>query len=284
MQRGSVPFGIAAGTDGQLWFTDRGCAGAGRCAVGRLERSSGQIAEMRRGLRPASQPLGIAAGAGGEMWFADSTGAIGQVSPAGQINERTRGLQAGSSPVAVAVGSDGNMWFTDEGQTPAIGRVTPAGVIREFSAGVPAGSEPAALAPAADGRLWFTDEGSTTAFGSVATGMPPAGRALPRIAAGPRVGAPAICQAGHFETWAGLAPSASAFRFDGFRWLRNGVLVRGHAGGSFTPAGGDSGARLACRETVTYPPPLNVTVSVTSPEVEVRGASAAAATTLRLTA
>jgi hypothetical protein len=216
------------------------------------------------------------------MWFADSTGAIGQVSAAGHIAERTRGLQAGSSPVAVAAGADGNMWFTDEGQTAAVARVTPAGVIREFSAGVPAGSEPAAIAPAADGRLWFTDEGSAAAFGSVDTGMPAAGRVPPRIAATPHPGAPAVCEAGHFATWAGLAPSINAFGFDGFRWLRNGVLLRGHAGQSFTPAVRDSGARLACRETVTYPPPLNVTVSVTSPAVLVRGV--AAGTTLVLTA
>ena len=122
-----------------------------------------------------------------------------------------------------------------------------------------------ALAPAADGRLWFTDEGSAAAFGSVDTGMPAAGRVPPRIAATPHPGAPAVCEAGHFATWAGLAPSVNAFGFDGFRWLRNGVLLRGHAGQSFTPAVRDSGARLACRETVTYPPPLNVTVSVTSP-------------------
>jgi streptogramin lyase len=285
LPHGSVPFGIAAGTDGQVWFTDRGCSGAGRCAIGRIALASSQIAELRQGLRSGGQPLGIAAGTGGEMWFADSTGAIGQVSPAGQIAERTHGLQAGSSPVAVAAGSDGNMWFTDEGQTAAVARVTPAGVIREFSAGIPTGSEPAAIAPAADGRLWFTDEGTAAAFGSVATGMPVAGRVRPQVPAAPHPGVPAVCEAGRFATWAGLTPSVSAFGFDGFRWLRNGVLLRGHAGQSFTPGGRDNGARLACRETVTYPPPLNVTVSVTSPAVRVRGAPApAAGTTLGLTA
>ena len=122
-------------------------------------------------------------------------------------------------------------------------------------------------------------------MGSVATGMPTAGRVLPRIAATPHPGTPAVCEAGHFATWAGLPPSVSAFGFDGFRWLRNGVLLRGHRGQSFSPAGRDSGALLACRETVTYPAPLNVTVSVTSPAAQVRGAPAAAAgTTLGLTA
>jgi hypothetical protein len=149
--------------------------------------------------------------------------------------------------------------------------VTPAGTIREFFAGVTSGSEPAAITPAADGRLWFTDEGSAAALGSVATGMPTAGRVPPRIVGSPRVGSAVTCRAGRFASWAGLAPSASTFRYDGFRWLRNGVALRGHTGQSFTPAPRDRGARLACRETVTYPPPLNVTVAVTSRAERIQG-------------
>jgi streptogramin lyase len=286
LARGSVPFGIAAGTDAQIWFTDRGCSGAGHCAVGRIT-ASGQIAELRRGLRRGGQPLGIAAAAGGEMWFADSAGAIGQVSPGGQITEHTRGLRAGSSPVAVTAGPDGAMWFTDEGQAPAVGRVTGGGAIREFSAGVPSGSEPAAIAPAADGRLWFTDEGSASAFGVVAVGTPAGQRAAPHVAAAPRPGVTAACSAGRFATWMGLQPSAAAFSFDGYRWLRNDTLLGGHRKAQFTPTHHDAGARLSCRETVTYPPPLNVTVAATSAPRRVAGRAAPAAAPssgLRLTA
>jgi hypothetical protein len=84
----------------------------------------------------------------------------------------------------------------------------------------------------------------------------------------------------------GLQPSVTAFRFDGLRWLRNGVLLRGHSGPRFTPTGHDAGARLSCRETVTYPPPLNVTVAATSPPRAVPGARAAPPSNpvLRLTA
>jgi hypothetical protein len=218
------------------------------------------------------------------VWFADSAGAVGQVSPAGQITERTRGLKRGSSPVAVTAGPDGNMWFTDEGQTAAVGRVTAQGAIREFSAGIPGGSEPAAITAAPDGRLWFTDEGSAAGFGTVATGAPVAVRRLPRISASPDPGTATVCRPGRFASWAGRRPSA-ARAFDGFRWLRDGVPVRGHATQRFTPGPGDAGARLACREIVTYPPPLNVTVSVTSPAVRIRGApSVAAGLALGLTA
>ena len=149
--------------------------------------------------------------------------------------------------------------------TDARGRAPhPGGAVREFSAGVRAGSEPAAIAPAADGRLWFTDEGGTAGFGVVAVGAQAAQRAAPQLAAAPRPGVPAACVAGRFATWMGLQPSAEAFRFDGFRWLRNGTLLGGHRGPRFTPSRHDAGARLSCRETVTYPPPLSVTVAATS--------------------
>jgi hypothetical protein len=72
----------------------------------------------------------------------------------------------------------------------------------------------------------------------------------------------------------GLQPSADAFSFDGFRWLRNGTLLGGHRGPVFTPTRHDAGARLSCREIVTYPPPLNVTVAATSPPRAVGGATA----------
>jgi hypothetical protein len=168
------------------------------------------------------------------------------------------------------------MWFTDEGETPAVGRITAQGAIREFSAGVPTGSEPAAIAPVADGKLWFTDEGSTAGLGVVATGARAAQRAAPHLAAAPRPGVPAACGAGRFATWMGLQPSEQAFRFDGFSWLRNGTLLRGHRGPQFTPSRHDAGARLSCRETVTYPPPLGVTVAATSRPRVVRGAASSA--------
>ena len=44
----------------------------------------------------------------------------------------------------------------------------------------------------------------------------------------------------------------------------------------FTPSDHDAGARLSCRETVTYPPPLGVTVAATSRPRKVGGAPAPA--------
>ena len=288
-----MPFGITTGTDAQVWFTDhavtcrawRGCSGSRHCAVGRVT-PSGQIAELRRGLRQGGQPLGIAAGAGGEIWFADSAGAIGQIGPGGQITEHTRGLRTGSSPVAIAAGPDGDMWFTDEGQMPAVGRVTAEGAIREFSAGVPTGA----------------GGGDRAGRRAAGCGSPTRGalrpsawsRSGPRRRSGRRPTSPwrpgparrPPAQPGALPPGWDCGPRPPPFRFDGIRWLLNGTLLGGHRRPQFTPSRHDAGARLACRETVTYPPPLNVTVAATSPPRAVKGAPAPAPATsvLQLTA
>jgi virginiamycin B lyase len=179
LRRGSIPFGIAAGGSGQVWFTDRGCSIAGSCAIGHIS-PSGKITESSLGLNAGSQPLGIAVGPDNQVWFADdgTAAAIGRVTETGKITEFSAGLNSGSKPVAIAAGPDGDLWFADEGSTPAIGRLVPGGgvssnwgaqtaAIEEYSAGLLPGSEPALIALAGDSRLWFTDEGSTTAVGHV---------------------------------------------------------------------------------------------------------------------
>jgi hypothetical protein len=158
------------------------------------------------------------------------------------------------------------MWFTDEGSRPAVGRVTRRGTVREFTAGLLAGSQPAFIVPAADGRMWFSDEGGASALGDVTTGAPAAVRWLPSVAGSPRVGKAARCLAPGWSQWAGLRPSARRFAFDGYRWVRDGDLLPGRAS-SYAPSLADSGARVACQETVTYPPPLSVTAVAQSGEV-----------------
>ena len=260
-----MPFGIATGTDGQVWFTDRGCSGTGHCAVGRIARARVRSPSYGRGCAMAASRWGSPPRAGGEMWFADSAGAIGEVSPGGQITEHTRGLRAGSSPVAVAAGPDGAVWFTDEGQMPAVGRVTAGGAIREFSAGVQAGKRAGGDHARRRREAVVHRRGQCVGLRrDHRRDTPAAQRTAPRVSPAPRPGIPATCTAGRFATWMGLQPSATAFAFDGFRWRRNDILLGGHRGPQFTPSRHDAGARLSCREIVTYPPPLSVTVAATS--------------------
>jgi streptogramin lyase len=163
LDSGTVPYIIASGPDGNVWFTAYGTTHA----VWRIT-PSGQITPFSTGLGPGSFPNGIATGPDGNTWFTDNgtTSAIGRITPSGQITEYSTGLGAGSGPSEIAPGPDGNVWFTDLGTTKAIGRITPSGQITEFSSGL-ANSYMQGIAPGADGNVWFTDDGSTAAIGRI---------------------------------------------------------------------------------------------------------------------
>ena len=171
---------------------------------------------------------------------------------------------ASAAPVAVTAAADGDMWFSDEGTRPAIGRITPSGRIREFTAGLEDGSEPAQLVSAPDGDLWFSDEGSLAAVGRVDVG------ALAAVVAPPSVTQAAdrlSCHAGRWASWDDVGPSASLLGFDGYGWLRRGITIVGRRGPLLQASGRDLGSPLACEMTVTYPPPLLVSVRATSAAV-----------------
>ena len=164
LNKGSAPSAIAAGPDGNLWFTDEGKTGA----IGRIT-PAGAIIELSAGLNSESQPYGIAAGPEGDLWFTDrgTTKAIGRITPSGAITELTAGLDEGSRPLEITLGPEGDLWFTDGGTTKAIGRITPSGAITEFTAGLDEGAEPYDITASTEGDLWFTDRGSTKAIGRI---------------------------------------------------------------------------------------------------------------------
>src|SRR5579872_6534365 len=190
-------WGITAGPDGSLWFTED---------VGKIGRITlaGTITEYAT---PSlnSSPTGITAGPDGALWFLESgvTPRVGRSTTAGQITEYpittansnpftiasgSRALWFGeygaskvgristagkiaefstpshvSGPYGIARGADGSMWFT-ELFVNKIGRITSGGAITEF----PAGSVPSQITPGPGSQLWFS-EGSTTSIGSIST-------------------------------------------------------------------------------------------------------------------
>jgi streptogramin lyase len=205
---GRDPYGLALGSESDLWFTDANYDEEEHCYIGHAT-SAGSIEEF-----PITAhydcPHGIASGPDGDMWFAESgfygtgvSGAIGRITPAGTITEFpvpispkvTRfPLPETSAPVDIALGSDGDMWFTDQGSDAEgqnfIGRITPAGVITEFP--IPTrGSMPAGIALGPEGDMWFTESGVAevgriTVAGSISElKVPSAGKALKNIALGP---------------------------------------------------------------------------------------------------
>lgn len=172
---GTGPRGIAAGSDGNVWFTNHSANQIGRVTT------AGSIVEFPIPTA-ASYPYAISAGPDGNVWFTETEAhQIGRITPAGAITE---------FPVATAVsfgitaGPDGNLWFTElSGQ---IGRITPSGTVTEF----PAFAGPERITAGSDGNLWFTETsgriGRITPSGAVTQFQPPtAGSRLRDITAGP---------------------------------------------------------------------------------------------------
>ena len=187
----SFPLRIAAGPDGNLWFTENDGSKIGRITT------TGLIKEFP--LPPHHQPSGITGGPDGNVWFTESDN-VGKITPAGVITEFpvsggfgitkgpdgniwvcgdniTRITPTGVKTVfplplgkgfakVIATGSDGNLWFTD-GINDKVGKITPTGAITEFPVPIAMG-HPEAITPGPDGNLWFT-EGISRKIGRITT-------------------------------------------------------------------------------------------------------------------
>ncbi|HXB63733.1 MAG TPA: hypothetical protein VNV42_02545 [Solirubrobacteraceae bacterium] len=153
---------IAAGPDGNLWFTETGSSGE----IVKLSPGGQVLSEYATGT--TNQPINIVAGAEGDMWFISGgpSPAIGRITQNGEITEFRSGIGSGA-PAGLALGPHGDLWFTEEGKTPAIGRITPGGEITLFTAGFNSGSVPKAIAEGPEGDMWFTDAGEVNAIGRV---------------------------------------------------------------------------------------------------------------------
>jgi virginiamycin B lyase len=173
--------GIAAGPEGNLWFTLNTPFGKNtRNAAGRIT-PDGRVTMFRKGLTAGVEPSEIVAGADGNLWFtfdggitAAGGGGVARITPRGKIAEFFEPPELHGVPFELVLGPDGNIWFdhaailTPTGQ--AIGRITPNGEIAEFSAGL---AETAAVThPVAgpDGNVWFADNSDHPAIGRITPG------------------------------------------------------------------------------------------------------------------
>ena len=146
----SGPFGITAGPDGALWFTE----GSGN-KIGRIT-TAGAFSEFSIPTT-ASGPSGVTVGPDGALWFTElSADKIGRITTSGVITEYPVPTVA-AQPIWITAGPDGALWFTEQG-TNQIGRITTAGVITEY----PVPSLPPfsgvvlnGIAAGPDGALWF---------------------------------------------------------------------------------------------------------------------------------
>ena len=144
------PSFIAAGPDGNLWFTD------------------GNVAKVTTAGVFTEYPIptagggasGIAAGPDGNLWFTEyGSGLVAKVTPAGVFTEYPLPT-AGSWPSGITAGPDGNLWLVEagftRGQVSKVAKVTTSGVVTEYPIPI-ANSFPEGIAAGPDGNLWFTE-------------------------------------------------------------------------------------------------------------------------------
>jgi streptogramin lyase len=133
------PSGIAAGSDGSMWFAD-----AGTNHVGRISPDGAVTWIPVPGTGGGSKA--IVAGPDGNIWTVarDPSGTqdwILRITPAGDVTKFSAGFNparnSGTGPTGITVGPDHNLWFT-EIWTDRIGRMTPQGALTEFD--IPTGS------------------------------------------------------------------------------------------------------------------------------------------------
>jgi sugar lactone lactonase YvrE len=158
----SAPAAIAAGADGNMWFTELDANKIGRITT------SGVITEFPI-TTPGSQPAEICAGPDGAIWFNElAANQIGRITTAGSVTEfLVPTPNAFPEGAEIASGPDGNLWFT-EYSVNKIGRLTTSGVFTEFV--VPTvDSGPSAIVAGPDGNMWFTEE-LANKIGRITTG------------------------------------------------------------------------------------------------------------------
>ncbi len=149
--------GMAAGSDGRMWFTMTKAKAIGAIADG------GAVQMFQNPINIDADGERMAAGPDGAMWFT-------QVNPHAPIDSGpdmiARVTSAGTwaeypiaswdaLPQGIAAGPDGAMWFAER-HANAIGRITMHGAIKEHA--LPnASSGPTFIARGPDGKMWFTE-------------------------------------------------------------------------------------------------------------------------------
>jgi streptogramin lyase len=184
------PYSIAAGSDGQLWFTDPYAHQIGRMTTdGRLtlqapvpstwfsygiaagsdgamwfvSQNPSSISRIDAAgnvltkdlASPIANPTHIVSGPGGALWFTEGVAhAIGRMPATTPLTTPNESLSTEGGPNAIAAGPDGNLWFT-EYSDGKIGRMSPSGTTKYFP--LPKGYEnPEGITAGPDGALWYT--------------------------------------------------------------------------------------------------------------------------------
>jgi streptogramin lyase len=105
----SNSFGIAAGSDGRIWFADPGNSIP---RIGAIKTDGSGLTYYSAGL--TGEADSIVAGPDGNLYFGEFGGVVGRITTAGVITEFPLPMSEGSFPVlSLTVGPDGNIWFSN---------------------------------------------------------------------------------------------------------------------------------------------------------------------------
>jgi streptogramin lyase len=154
------PYGITAGPNGNLWFTELNAN-----MIGEINPTTHAISQFVPP-KGSYDIQGITSAPDGNVWFAEwGANKIGMINPTTDaITQFTLpSLGTNVDPHMITAGPDGNIWFTDGGGGVGyIGMINPSShAISEFA--VPyANSLPFGITTGPDGNLWFADEGNST--------------------------------------------------------------------------------------------------------------------------
>lgn len=180
-QQGSFePWGVTAGADGAVWFSDGD-------AIGRITPGG---AVRQYPIPTQSSGTGwMHLGPDRAVWFAErNVGKIGRITVSGRVTEYAVPSGPDSVPQGITTGSDGALWFTEQGANK-IGRLTLTGQFTEYQVPTP-NAGPLGITSGPDGALWFTERGAgqvgrMTLDGHFTEYTLPAGAFVQRITAGP---------------------------------------------------------------------------------------------------
>jgi streptogramin lyase len=174
---GANSFGLTAGPDGNVWFTDSTGNKVGRITP------AGAVTEFPI-LTAGGNPFGITTGPDGNLWFTELEGSrIGRITTAGVVSEFP--TPTANTPLyGITTGPDGNLWFS--AGPGGLGRCTTLGNITQFAANVNA----VGIVTGSDHNLWLPNTGGTiirsNTSGAIVQFMAPTANRLPNaITAGP---------------------------------------------------------------------------------------------------
>ncbi len=168
---GSFPWGIVAGPDGNMWFTEEFGG-----SVAALNPGSSSFTQYPVGV---GNETGITSGPDGSLWFllpvlnGNNLAAVATAIPGVGFAHLYQNFSPSRSPSSITAGPDGNLWVTETAESPtfgAIGRLATTGNVTEFPALSTINQlNPNSMTTGPDGNLWFLNQGEVVAISTSGT-------------------------------------------------------------------------------------------------------------------